>query len=331
MNRPTFSILLQTFFSDHLIQHKRCSPQTISSYRDTFRLFLNFVLANRKILPSSLQTDAVDVPLILAFLDQLETQRQNSVRSRNLRLAAIRSFFRYVALRDPESVSTTARILAIPSKRADHRIVSYLTRPEMDAILSAPDCTTWLGRRDHALLLSFYNTGARVSELKALKRDSVNFGASSSLHLRGKGRKDREVPLWSSTARVLRSWFDEVSQRSVDLAFPNARGAALSTDGIAYILNANVKRATPHCPTLAAKRVTPHVIRHTTAMHLLQSGIDMSVIALWLGHETIETTHIYVEADLSMKERALDKLAPPNTSTPRFQADDALLAFLSSI
>ena len=273
MMRPSFSILLQGFFSDHLIRHKRSSPQTI----------------------------------------------------------AIRSFFRYVALRDPESVSLTTRILAIPVKRADRRVVSYLTRPEMDAILAAPDRTTWFGRRDHALLLTFYNTGARVSELKTLRRESVCFGATASLHLHGKGRKDRLVPLWPTTARALRVWFDEIGNIAGDLAFPNARGGTLSSDGVAYILNMNVKRATPHCRSLDAKRVTPHLIRHTTAMHLLQSGIDVSLIALYLGHETIETTHIYIQADLRMKERALEKLAPPDTATPRFQADDALLSFLSKL
>ena len=227
--RPSISILLQGFFSDHLIRHKRSSPQTISSYRDTFRLLLNFSRESRGILPSSLRTDDVDVSLILSFLDQLETKRHNCVRSRNLRLAAIRSFFRYVALRDPESVSLTTRILAIPVKRADRRVVSYLTRPEMDAILAAPDRTTWLGRRDHALLLTFYNTGARVSELKTLRRESVCFGSTASLHLHGKGRKDRLVPLWPTTNRALRVWFDEIGNIAGDLAFPNARGGTLSS------------------------------------------------------------------------------------------------------
>ncbi len=331
MTRPSFSTLLQAFFSDHLIRHKRSSPQTISSYRDTFRLLLNFLQKSRGILPSSLRTDDVDVSSVLSFLDQLETGRHNCVRSRNLRLAAIRSFFRYVALRDPESVSLTTRILAIPVKRADRRIVSYLTRPEMDAILAAPDRTNWLGRRDHALLLTFYNTGARVSELRTLRRESVSFGATASLHLHGKGRKDRQVPLWPTTARVLRMWFDEIANVPGDLAFPNARGGTFSSDGVAYVVSMNVKRATPHCPSLAAKRITPHLIRHTTAMHLLQSGIDPSLIALYLGHETIETTHIYVQADLLMKERALEKLAAPDTPTHRFQADDALLSFLSTL
>jgi len=330
MTRPSFSVLMQAFFAEHLAAHKRVSPETICSYRDTFRLLLNFVQEKQRIMPSDVAVADLDSPVILSFLDHLEATRRNSVRSRNLRLAAIRSFFRYVALRDPESLSVIARVLAIPVKRADHRVVSYLTRPEMDAILASPNRAEWSGRRDHALLLTFYNTGARLSELKGLKRSAAVFGATSSLHLHGKGRKDRHVPLWPNTARILRDWFSE-NARSGDLAFPNARNGTLSSDGVAYILKNAVNRAIPRCPSLSSKRITPHVLRHTTAMHLLQSGVDIAVIALWLGHETIETTHIYVEADLVMKEKALGKLAAPQTKPSRFKPGDRLISFLSSL
>lgn len=330
MTRPSFSILMQAFFAEHLAAHKRASPETICSYRDTFRLLLNFVQEEQRIMPSDVAVSDLDSPVILSFLDHLEVTRHNSVRSRNLRLAAIRSFFRYIALRDPESLPVIARVLAIPVKRADHRVVSYLTRPEMDAILASPNRAEWIGRRDHALLLTFYNTGARLSELKGLKRSAAVFGATASLHLHGKGRKDRQVPLWPNTARILRDWFSE-NARSGDLAFPNARNATLSSDGVAYILKNAVNRAIPQCPSLSSKRITPHVLRHTTAMHLLQSGVDIAVIALWLGHETIETTHIYLEADLVMKEKALGKLTSPKTKSSRFKPGDRLISFLSSL
>lgn len=331
MTRPSFGVLLQAFFSEHLLAHKRASAHTIAAYRDTFRLLLKFLSTSHGKIPSDIHVIDLDAPVILSFLDHLETERQNSIRSRNQRLAAIRSFFHYVAFRDPESVAITARILAIPLKRADHRLIGYLTRQEMEAVLDAPDRTAWIGRRDHALLLTFYNTGARLSELTKLKRSAALFSASASLHLHGKGRKDRQVPLWPNTARVLRSWFVEIANIPNDTAFPSARKGILSSDGVAYILNAAVQRAIPKCPSLATKRITPHVLRHTTAMHLLQSGVDPSVIALWLGHEKLETTHMYVEADLKMKERALEKLAPAKTKAARFRADDTLLAFLSAL
>lgn len=331
MTRPSFGVLLQAFFSEHLLMHKRASSHTVSAYRDTFRLLLKFLSTSQGKIPSGIHVTDLDAPVILSFLDHLETERQNSIRSRNQRLAAIRSFFHYVAFRDPESVAITARILAIPLKRADHRLIGYLTRQEMEAVLDAPDRAAWIGRRDYALLLTFYNTGARLSELTKLKRSAALFGASASLHLHGKGRKDRQVPLWPNTARALRLWFAEIASFPDDIAFPNARKGVLSSDGVAYILNTNVQRALPKCPSLARKRITPHVLRHTTAMHLLQSGVDPSVIALWLGHEKLETTHMYVEADLKMKERALETLAPPKTKAARFRADDTLLAFLSAL
>jgi len=322
--------LLQTFFSEHLLTCKRVSPQTVIAYRDTFRLLLRFVRDSKGIEPAALLVRDLDASLILAFLDELEQKRHNSVRSRNARLAAIRSFFRLVALRDPASVGLATRVLAIPRKRVDKKVVGYLTRPEIDALLGAPDRSQWSGQRDHALLLTFYNSGARVSELRTLQQTQVTFGAGTFLNLNGKGRKQRVIPLWSKTARVLQAWFRDMNQHT-QLAFPNSRGAQLSTDGVNYILQRAVQKASVNCLTLKSKRVTPHVLRHTTAMHLLQSGVDMATIALWLGHETLQTTHLYIEADLKMKEQALQKLVPAGKAVPRFKAGDELLAFLATL
>ena len=262
MMRPSFGALLQAFFSEHRLRHKRASAHTVAAYRDTFRLLLKFLSMTRGKIPAAVDIDDLDVPVILSFLDDLENGRQNSIRSRNQRLAAIRSLFRYIALRDPESVSIASRVLAIPFKRAERRLIGYLTRKEIEAVLDAPDRASWIGRRDYALLLTFYNTGARLSEVTTLKRSAVVFGASASVHLLGKGRKDRQVPLWANTARVLRSWFAEIDSVPNDTAFPNARKGMLSSDGVAYILNKVVQQAIPKCPSLGTKRVTPHVLRH---------------------------------------------------------------------
>ena len=322
--------ILQFFFTEHLSSHKQVSPRTVLAYRDSFRLLLQFVHGKTGKAPSSLCVQDLDAPVILSFLDDLEQQRKNTVVSRNARFAAIRSFFRVVALRDPASVGIVTRVLAIPVKRTDKRLVGYLTREEMDAVLAAPNQSQWLGRRDYALLLTMYNSGARLSELTCLRRNQVIFGPTTYLRLHGKGRKEREVPLWAKTARVLQQWFREL-QSSEEIVFPTIRRTPLSDDAVNHVLKQAVKRASTGCPTLTAKRVTPHVFRHTTAMHLMQSGVDMAVIALWLGHESIETTHKYVEADLATKERALDRIAPKDQKARRFKPDDKLMAFLSSI
>jgi integrase/recombinase XerD len=323
--------LLQSFFVEYLCNQKRVSPQTIASYRDTFRLLLEFIRDKQRIEPAAVSIKDLDVEVILSFLDHLERTRHNSIRSRNLRLAAIRSFFRLVALRDPVQVSQAARVLAIPVKRTDRQLVKALTRAEMEAILAAPDLSEWSGRRDHAMLLTLYNSGARVSEVMALEQSQFCFGVQSFLNLRGKGRKERAVPLWTKTARTLQSWFRELSGRQTGLAFISARGRKLTRNGVDYILQQAVEQARNECPSLRDKKITPHVLRHTTATHLLQSGVDISVIALWLGHESIETTHIYLEADLATKERALNKLAPAGAEVPRFKAKDEVLAFLSTL
>lgn len=323
--------VLQYFFTEHLFSHKQASPRTVLAYKDSFRLLLQFVRDKSGIAPASLCVQDLDAPIILAFLDSLEQQRKNTVLSRNARLAAIRSFFRVVALRDPASVGVVARVLAIPVKRTDKRLVGYLTRQEMDAVLAAPNQSQWLGRRDHALLLTMYNSGGRLSEISSLRRNQVVFGPTAYLQLKGKGRKERDVPLWAKTGRVLQQWFRDLDGIPTDVAFPSIRGTQLSADAVDYALQQAVKRASGTCPTLASKRVTPHVLRHTTAMHLMQSGVDITVIALWLGHESIETTHKYIEADLATKERALERIAPADQKVRRFKADDTLLAFLSSI
>jgi len=322
---------IQAFFTEHLCRHKRASQQTIASLRDSFRLLLEFLRTRTGNEPCSLLITDVDVTAILAFLDHLEEKRGNKVRSRNLRLAAIRTFFRFVALRDPERLGQVTQIMAIPVKRQEKRLISALTREEIEAILSTPDQSTWTGRRDYVLLLTMYNTGARVSEMTGLQREQVSFGQSTYVKLHGKGRKERTVPLWPHTARALKSWFHELAGSCGTVAFPNARGHQMARDGVEYLLRGTVKKAVAKLPALIDKRISPHVLRHTTAMHLLQSGVDITVIALWLGHESIETTHCYVEADLATKQRALDKITPIQGKLTRFQPDDKLLAFLAAL
>jgi integrase/recombinase XerD len=285
--------LLQTFFMEHLCSHKRVSPCTIKSYRDTFRLLLQYLQKTIHKEPSALSIADLDAPAILRFLENLEEHRGNQAQSRNVRVSAIRSFFRLVALRDPQSVGVVTRVLAIPLKRTDKRLVGYLTRPEIDAILAAEDLSEWSGRRDHALLLTLYNTGARVSEMTSLLRTQFSFGMKSFVRFNGKGRKERSVPLWPTTARALQAWFRELGDGSSMVAFPNARGSTLTRDGVNYLLHRAAERAAESCPSLRNKSLSPHILRHTCALHLLQSGVDIEVIALWLGHEHIQTTHGY--------------------------------------
>ena len=254
--------LIQSFFTQHLLINKRVSPQTVTSYRDTLKLFLQYLKEQTGKEPVVLQVSDLDVPAVLAFLDHLEQARHNSARSRNVRLAAIRTLFRWIALQDPENVGLATRVLSIPCKRTDKRLVRALSRTEIEAILAAPDLTRWSGRRDHTLLLTLYNTGARVSEIAELKRSQANFGASSFLQLHGKGRKERAVPLWSKTARTLQAWFREVEGDSHTLAFPSARGKPLSRDGINYILQQAISNASSQCPALREKRISPHTLRH---------------------------------------------------------------------
>jgi site-specific recombinase XerD len=317
-----FPFLLQAFFSDRLMRQRQASAHTIASYRDTFRMLLVFAEQRLKKPPSTLRLEDLDTPFIGAFLDHLEKERGNSARSRNVRLAAIHSFFRYVALHDPLHGALAQRVLAMPIKRYHRKQIQFLTRPEIDALMAAPDQNTWAGRRDQTLLLVAVQTGFRVSELIGLRCENVTLGTGAHLRCTGKGRKERCTPLRRETAAALRAWLLERNGQSKDPVFPSARGHALSPDGVAYVLAKYVRIARQQCSSLEKKRVTPHVLRHTAAMELLQSGVDRSVIALWLGHESMETTQMYLHADLELKEQALAKTSPFGIKMRRYRPDD---------
>jgi site-specific recombinase XerD len=302
----------------------------VASYRDTFRLLLQF-FAERGRVPVALGLDELDAPAILAFLDHLEQARGNSIRTRNARLAAVRSFLRYAAARDPISLPVVQRALAIPMKRFARPLLGYLSREEVAAILAAPDTATWSGRRDRALFTLMYNTGARVSEAIGLRRSDVTLNPSRSARIEGKGRKQRVIPLWGSTAECLGGWLPEIGQGPEAPLFPNAHGGRLSRSGVEDRLGEAVRAAVAKCPTLVGRRISPHTLRHTTAMHLLQSGVDVTVIAVWLGHESPETTHMYVEANLAMKEKALSRIEEIPGVPLRYRADDELLRFLADL
>lgn len=323
--------LLQRFFTHRLMQQRQASPHTISSYRDTFRQLLKFTQKRLRKPPSRLLFEEIDTPLIVAFLNYLEKYRGVSIRSRNLRLTAIHSFFRYASFETPAHSAQIQRVLAIPSKRFKRTLVNFLTRPEVDALLAAPDSSTWFGRRDHAFLLVAVQTGLRLSEMTGLESENVIVGTGAHIRVIGKGRKERCIPLAKPTTAVLKAWLREPQRGRAQLLFPNVRGERLSVHGVQYILRKHCTTASRICPSLKEKRVTVHVLRHTMAMDLLQAGIDRAVIALWLGHESIETTQIYLEATLSMKERALAKTIPPQGKPGRYRAGDQLLDFLNSL
>jgi len=327
----TLAPLLEAFFLERLLEQQRASPNTIASYRDTFRLLLAFAEQRLLKAPSSLFLSDLDAPFVASFLNYLESQRNNSARTRNVRLAAIHSFFRFIAIREPAYSGLIQRVLAIPHKRFDRNLVCFLTRLEIDALLAAPDQTSWIGCRDHALLLTMIQTGLRVSELIHLKREDICLERGAHVRCRGKGRKERSTPLTSQTVDVLRSWFKQGGETTSEYLFPSRRGGILSRDAVEALVAKHVANATKRCPTLANKNVSPHVLRHSTAVQLLEAGVDRSIIALWLGHESVETTQIYLDADLAIKERALEKTAPPNTKPGRFRPPDQLLAFLEAI
>lgn len=327
----TLAGLLERFFTQRLMRQRQASPHTISSYRDTFRLLLRFAHQQLHTPPARLAFAEIDAPLIAAFLDDLETRRGIMPRSRNLRLTAIRSFFHYAAYEEPTHAAQIQRVLAIPGKRHTRALVSFLTRPEIDALLAAPDPHTWFGRRDHALLLVAVQTGLRVSELTGLQRADVALGAGAHVRCLGKGRKERCTPLTKTTVAVLKAWLQEPARRKAATLFPSANGGRLSPDSVADLLAKHVARACHTCPSLRHKRVTPHVLRHTMAMELLQAGVDRAVIALWLGHESVETTQIYLEANLALKEEILAKTTPPDGTPGRYRAGDELLAFLNQL
>ena len=322
---------LQAFFTERLIGQRQASPHTIAAYRDTFRLLLVFAQQRTGIKPHALDIADLDATLITAFLDHLEHERANSTSTRNARLVAIRSLFHYAALRHPEHADTIARVLAIPPKRAPQTVVTFLREEEIDALLAAPDRERWTGRRDHALLLTMIQTGLRVSELTGLCCADVTLATGPHLRCHGKGRKQRVTPLTPQTAAVLRVWQHERAGNPDDPLFPNSRGGRLSRDAVAWLLAKHVATARHACASLTSKTISPHVLRHTAAMRLLHAGVDITVIALWLGHESTQTTQIYLHADLALKERALARTAPPNTTPGRYRPRDQLLAFLESL
>ncbi len=322
---------LQGFFTERMLTQRRASPNTVASYRDTFRLLLAFAQRRTGKTPSTLQLEDLDAVLIGAFLDHLEAERNNSARTRNTRLAAVHSLFAYAALRHPEHAALIQRVLAIPAKRTDRQLVSFLTHDEVDALLAAPDRGTWLGRRDHALLLVAVQTGLRVSELTSLTCQDVELGTGAHVRCHGKGRKERITPLTAQACGVLRVWLAERRGEPCDPLFPNRRRERLSRDAVALLVAKHARAATQHRPSLGSKTVTPHVLRHTCAMALLAVGVDITVIALWLGHEGVESTQIYLHADLAIKERALARTAPAGTKPGRYRAPDSLIAFLEAL
>ena len=300
-----FPALVQDFFLRRLIAERGVSARTVESYRDAFELLFGFAEKRTGKPASTLRMADLDAPLVLDFLDYLETQRGNTARTRNTRLAAVHSFMRYAAIRDPASLPITARVLAIPAKRFDRPVLGYLTREQIAAILAAPDRTTWSGHRDAVLLATAYNTGARVSEITGLRVRDVLLDRQAAVHLHGKGRKERAIPLWRNTATELRGWLDRIDTGPDAPVFPNRSGAPMTRSGVRDRLDRAVATAEQQCPSLRGQHVSPHTLRHSTAVHLLESGTDLAVIALWLGHSSPAVTHQYLEADLAAKEAVL--------------------------
>jgi len=326
-----FASLVQRFFGERLIQQQNASPRTVAAYRDCFRLLLTYAERERGKPPAKLALGDFDATLVLDFLAHLETERHNTVRSRNARLAAVRAFAHYVALQCPPALQLAQQILAIPMKRFERPMLGFLSRDEIQALLAAPDTTTWCGRRDRVMFALLYNTGARVSEMIGIKVADVTLAGTSSVRLHGKGRKQRTVPLWKETAAEIRDWLMFADLRADQSIVPNRSGLPMTRTNVADRLTLAITAATNRCPQLAGRTITPHSLRHTTAMNLLQAGVDITVIALWLGHESPVTTHGYVEADLAMKERALATIAPPETKRKRYRPSDAVLKFLESL
>lgn len=331
MNDNILAICVQQFFTDHLAGRLHASTQTVSSYRDTFRLLLNYASGRLGLCPTDMRLEDLDATLIGDFLAYLETERGNCVRSRNTRLAAIRSFFRFTSLQEPQFVHHCQRVLSIPVKKFEKRTVTYLNPEETAALLSAPDTTTWLGRRDRTLLVVALQTGLRVSELTGLSRGDVVLGTGAHVRCMGKGRKERLTPLRKDSADALGVWLNERPGNDGDPVFVSNRGGSLSRDAVERIVRKYAISASATHPSLKEKRVTPHVLRHSTAMSLLQSGVDCAVIALWLGHESIETTQIYLHADLKLKEKAMDRTKPAEVPSGRYKPPDALMAFLQAL
>ncbi len=322
---------LQAFFTDRLVRERHASPRTVAAYRDSWRLLVAFASQQTHRPPSMLDLDDLDTTMISAFLDHLEHDRHNSVRTRNARLAAIHSLFRYAALRHPEHAATIQRVLAMPPKRFDRALVTYLTEREVDALVAAPDPNTWCGRRDQAILLVAVQTGLRISELIGLNCADVHLGTGPHVSCHGKGRKDRITPLTTTTVAVLREWLAERAGAPNEALFSTRTGRPLSRDAVEHRIAVHTASAATACPTIRDKHVTAHVLRHTCAMRLLEAGIDTTVIALWLGHEQVETTTIYLHAELGIKERAIERTRPPTVKPGRYRPTDTLLAYLEGL
>lgn len=327
----TLAPTLQAFFTDRLIRQRHASPHTIAAYRDTLRLLLNYAASRTGAPPSRLSIDQLDAPMVGAFLDHLEHERSNSVRTRNARLAAIHSLFGFAAQLHPEHAASIARVLAIPPKRCDHALVTYLTDAEVAALLAAPDPNTWTGRRDQALLLLAIQTGVRISELIGLTMADLHLGTGAHVVCHGKGRKERITPLTTETTQVLRNWLAAHSADPDAPLFPGRTGQRLSRDAVEHRLAIHAKVASRQCPSLQAKRVTAHVLRHTAAMRLLHAGVGTAIIALWLGHESIETTRIYLFADLDLKQRAIARTRRLGSPPDRYRPPDKLIAWLEAL
>jgi site-specific recombinase XerD len=331
MSASTFPALLQRFFTERLCTQMNASPNTIAGYRDTFRLLLRFAQDKCGRPPTRLKVEDIDADLIAAFLTHIEADRGNSARSRNTRLAAIRSFFRFVAMNEPAYLLHCQRILSMPSKRHVKRTVAFLQGEEIAAVLAAPDRSTWIGRRDHLVLLIAVQTGLRASELIGLRRTDVVLGVGAHIRCQGKGRKDRATPLRRDTATLLETWLKERPGEPGRPLFSTIRGDQLSRDALERLVRRHVEAAAQSCTSLKGRRISPHVLRHSTAMELLRHGVDQSVIALWLGHESVETTQVYLHADMKLKEQALDRMAAPALPRGRYRPDDQLLAFLEAL
>jgi site-specific recombinase XerD len=328
---PSFAAMVQQFFTEYLVAQRAVSPRTVACYRDALMLFLDFASHNLGKAPTALKLSDIQPDLILAFLDHLEHGRNNAVRSRNLRLTALRAFLKFAGRRDVASLHVVERALAVPMKRFERRMLGFLTREEMLAVLGQPG-SSWTSQRDHLLLAMLYNTGARVSEIVGVRVVDVVFEGAACVHLQGKGRKQRSVPLWKTTVLEIRAWLRLNPHLRAEAALlPNRDGRAMTRCNVSQRLDLAVSHAAAHLPGLAKKRVSPHTLRHTTAMHLLQSGVPFNVIALWLGHESTTTTHRYVEADIAMKEKALARLEAPDTRMRRFRAPDLLMRFLQTL
>ena len=321
---------LESFFTDRLAKQKYASPRTVASYRDALKLLLVFVQDKTGVTPAKLDWTSLDTDMISAFLEHLESERHNGARTRNLRLTAIRSLFSYASLRHPEHAALIQRVLAIPPKRVEKPIVSFLAGAEIDALMNAPDLSRWEGRRDRALLLVGVQTGLRVSELTGLNCGDISLGVGSNVRCEGKGRKHRAVPLTTSTEAVLKVWMSERAGNRDEPAFPTRTGRRLSRDAVEKLVHKHAVIAGERCPTLP-KTLHPHVLRHSCAMSLLQAGVDTAVIALWLGHADIRSTQAYLHADMSIKQRALDRMTPTNAAPGRYRPGDSLLAFLEDL